>query len=263
MGKHAFVFLALMIGAVACTPPTITEDELNRQLALARANCNKEIEDLKAQVAQLKSVSAEKAAVETRYETIEKERNDLTQRVTSLQAEVDELKRLKEEAAKATAEAAQVKERAAAVEKERDEIRGELQKFIDIGGVGVDATPDGIMITMRDAILFDSGKSDLKSGSDEILTKISEILVKQKARDIRVAGHTDNAPIHSAAFPSNWELSSARAISVLNKLAEVSKIPPQKFVAMGFGEYRPVAPNTTPEGKARNRRVEIYLVPEK
>ncbi|MEK8022799.1 MAG: OmpA family protein [Candidatus Hydrogenedentota bacterium] len=261
--KARITFLLLMIGTIACTPPTITEEELNRQLQLARANCNTEIEALKAQISQLRGVTAEKAAIETRYITIEKERTDLTQRVSTLQAEVDELKRLREEAQKLAVEAAEVKERAQAAEKERDEIRSELQKFIDIGGVGVDVTPDGVMITMRDAILFDSGKSDLKTGATEILTKISQILAKNKARDIRVAGHTDNAPIKTAEFPSNWELSAARAISVLNKLSDVSRIPKQKFVAMGFGEYRPVADNASPDGKARNRRVEIYLVPEK
>jgi chemotaxis protein MotB len=107
--------------------------------------------------------------------------------------------------------------------------------------------------------LFDSGKADLKSEAIRLLDKIAPVL-KQSQRPIRVEGHTDNVPIHTKEFPSNWELSTARAVNVLRYLVEKHEIPPQIISAAGYGEYHPIVPNDTAQNRSRNRRVEIIIL---
>ncbi|WP_163193212.1 OmpA family protein [Clostridium thermarum] len=117
----------------------------------------------------------------------------------------------------------------------------------------------GIIIQLRDNILFESGSADIKEDSKNILEKIST-LVSSFPNEIIIEGHTDNVPIHNQKFASNWELSSARAISVLKYFVEVKKIDPYRVSAHGYGEYRPVKSNDTPQNRAANRRVNILIV---
>jgi chemotaxis protein MotB len=252
---------------VACEVPQHTTHDLNRQLALARADCERQVEELRIEVNRMRPLSAEAATLRTRVEELERELASTRQKAATAQAlqeEVDRLRQTSEEADRLQVEAQQIRERAEQAMQERDSVRQELQRFIDLGAVGVEATSEGVMITMREAILFDSGKSDLKSSSSDLLSKVAEILGRSRAREIRIAGHSDNVPIRSnPEFPSNWELSTARALTVLHRLVDVHRLSPSKLVAVGFGEHRPVADNATAEGRARNRRVEIFLVPEK
>jgi len=181
----------------------------------------------------------------------------------AMEAELRDLRLLHDKVRRLAAEAEVARHRAAEAEAERDAIRADLQKFIDLGGIGVEITPDGVMITLRDALLFDSGRADLKPSAEELITQLAEVLKRSKAREIRIAGHTDNVPIRTPAFPSNWELSAARSLSVLHRLVEAHRLPPNRLVAIGFGEHRPLVANTTAANRARNRRVEIFLVPER
>ncbi|MFA5146118.1 MAG: OmpA family protein [Candidatus Omnitrophota bacterium] len=121
----------------------------------------------------------------------------------------------------------------------------------------------GLIITMADEILFDSGKAQLKNDSHSVLDRVSSV-IKEKLpdRNIGVEGHTDNMPIRRSGWKSNWELSTARATSVLHYLIDVCGIEPQRLSAIGYGEYRPVASNDTKEGMSRNRRVEIVILPK-
>lgn len=121
----------------------------------------------------------------------------------------------------------------------------------------------GLVITFVAEVLFDSGKADLRKESFPILNKVVRILKEEAAKnDIGIEGHTDNEPIKYSKWKSNWELSAHRALSVLEYL--VSKgINPKRLSATGYGEYRPVAPNDTPEHKQLNRRVEIVIIPQK
>ncbi len=117
----------------------------------------------------------------------------------------------------------------------------------------------GLMLRFQDKILFDSGKAELKPEAREILTKVAEILA-QVDNEVTVEGHTDNVPQYSYRFPSNWELSTGRATSVLRYLVEENDMEPQRFFAAGYGEYRPIAPNTSPENRQLNRRVDITVL---
>ena len=119
-----------------------------------------------------------------------------------------------------------------------------------------------LVIVLSDDILFDSGKAEIKKEAYVVLDKLSVILIEElPTKNIGIAGHTDNVPIRFSPWASNWELSTARATSVLHYLVDVG-VAPQRLSAIGYGEHRPVASNETSAGRAKNRRVEISILPE-
>ncbi|MBN1208905.1 MAG: flagellar motor protein MotB [Myxococcaceae bacterium] len=122
-----------------------------------------------------------------------------------------------------------------------------------------------IQVDLVDKILFDSGEASITERGAEVLTRLGAVLVGVEGRSIQVSGHTDDSPPSqklAATFPTNWELSVARAVNVVRFLQEKAKVPARRLVAAGYGEAHPVASNATPKGRARNRRIEILLIPE-
>lgn len=115
------------------------------------------------------------------------------------------------------------------------------------------------MVRFADQVFFDLGKADLKPEAVEILNRLGPIL-KGIPNPIRIEGHTDNLPINTAQFPSNWELSTYRATRVIRYFIEELGFSPDKLSAAGYGEYRPIADNDTPEGRSLNRRVDIVII---
>jgi chemotaxis protein MotB len=141
-----------------------------------------------------------------------------------------------------------------------DKMKGEIAK----GEVTISELQGKLTVNMVDAVLFDSGKAEVKPEGLVVLQKVIDILKGVKDKAIRIEGHTDNVPISGALarrFPTNWELSAARAINVTRYLQQQG-IDPAILAAVGYGEYKPVAGNDTDEGKAKNRRIEIILVPK-
>lgn len=121
---------------------------------------------------------------------------------------------------------------------------------------------DGVMIRVREADAFPSGSAELQAGFIPVLDKLQDLLNETDGRII-VAGHTDNLPINTPAYPSNWVLSAARSASVVHYLAEISFTDPSRIEIRAYADTKPVAPNDTAENRARNRRIEINLsVPE-
>jgi chemotaxis protein MotB len=116
----------------------------------------------------------------------------------------------------------------------------------------------GISIVIDDVVMFAPGNAELKPKAYPILTRVAA-LARGWPNTIRVEGHTDSDPIKTAQFPSNWELSSARAMSVLHFFQDDAGFEPRNLTAIGKGEYHPIIPNDTPENKAKNRRIEIYI----
>lgn len=110
--------------------------------------------------------------------------------------------------------------------------------------------------------MFDTGSAEIKDEAKKMLTAVLSV-IKKIQNNIVIEGHTDNIPIKSAEYHSNWELSTARAMSVLMYLMQEDGIRPERFSASGYGEHRPIMSNATPEGRARNRRVDIILVSKK
>lgn len=116
-----------------------------------------------------------------------------------------------------------------------------------------------LMIVIRDHALFDSGSAAVKQESRKLGASLSQLLVKYKQFEVMVAGHTDNQPIRNGKFSSNWDLSTERALNFMQVLMQNKELNPAKFRAVGFGEYRPIDTNTTPQGRAKNRRVEVSI----
>ena len=125
--------------------------------------------------------------------------------------------------------------------------------------VDVDFTSQYVSLTLNGGILFDSGKATLKPESSVVLNKIGIILEKYAKSVIEIEGHTDNVPIHTSQFADNDELSDARALSVFRYVLEHTNLDPANLKHAGRGEYVPVADNATPEGRTKNRRVEIKI----
>ena len=136
-----------------------------------------------------------------------------------------------------------------------------LEAFAAEPGIKVSYSNQGAHITFEDFLLFDFGRTEINPIGLAFLDKLAT-LIQKVPYPVRVEGHTDNVPIHTARFPSNWELSIARAVSVVKYFAESGKINPQRLSAVGYGETRPVAPNDTAMNRTKNRRVEIVLATE-
>ncbi len=130
------------------------------------------------------------------------------------------------------------------------------------GKLDTSLTDEGLLLTVRDHILFDSGVAEVRERDEYVVREIASLLVMELPRNIMVSGHTDNVPIRNADYDSNWELSVMRAVNFTKLLQESGKLAPSLFTAKGLGDYKPVATNETEAGKARNRRVEILILPK-
>jgi len=143
-----------------------------------------------------------------------------------------------------------------------ERIKRELEKKLK-GKVGLTVAERGLVITLANNILFDSGKAKIKEGAYPILDKIVKVIKKMAPdKDIGIEGHTDNVPIKYSSWKSNRELSTARANNVYHYLVDVTGFPPSKLTTIGYGQFRSIASNNTAEGRAKNRRVEIVILPQ-
>ena len=145
------------------------------------------------------------------------------------------------------------------VEELRQELESALGAEIQKHEVQMRVTPEGLVVSLREVGFFNSGEAELLSDGRDTLTRIATIL-GGRGFEIRVEGHTDNVPIHTARFKSNWELSTARATQVVSLLIEEHGFDPMLISAAGYSEYRPVADNDTAQGRAANRRVDLVVV---
>jgi chemotaxis protein MotB len=143
------------------------------------------------------------------------------------------------------------------------ELKNKLDQYIQQKGLAKDIQlrldSRGLYLTITGTILFENGSAELTPEAKKIIKGVFDILASID-NPVRIEGHTDNVPIHTAQFPSNWELSSARAVNLLRYLIEDYKMDPNRLSAAAYGEYHPVAPNDTPENRAKNRRVEVSIL---
>ena len=147
--------------------------------------------------------------------------------------------------------------------KQMEAVKRQLDTYIEQNDLGNEVstilTENGLMIRIKENALFPSGSAELTAGVQKIGPVIAALVAPIPQR-ILVTGHTDNVPITSSAYPSNWELSSARAINFMKYIiAQDGRMNPARFSAMGRSEYRPIADNATEEGRAQNRRVEVLI----
>ena len=143
------------------------------------------------------------------------------------------------------------------------EVKKAMDKYIQsnnlVGDLSTSLTEDGLMIRIKDTALFLSGSADLRVESQRFGTEIAKML-SPLSQEIIISGHTDNVPINTREFPSNWELSSKRSLNFMKFLLSQGNLKPERFSAIGYGEYRPMTPNNTVEGHATNRRVEVLIM---
>ncbi|EJO5346016.1 OmpA family protein [Clostridium botulinum] len=139
----------------------------------------------------------------------------------------------------------------------------EVSKFIEKNNLksSIEVKEDGrgVVMELKDNVLFETGRADIKKQSIQIMDKINGLIVKMP-NEVIVEGHTDNVPIKNTMYPSNWELSTARAVNVLRYFVETKKQNPVRFTAAGYGEYRPIVPNNSDANRSKNRRVDIVIV---
>lgn len=202
---------------------------------------------------QVKSLTADVASLKKEQESLKKEQELTLKEKEALQAKVDELSQ-KAEKAEQLEKATQTYQ----------DLQKKLEKEIQEGQVQIKEMKDRLTVTMVDQILFPSGSAEVGKKGKAVLDKVVTILKDVKDKRIEVDGHTDNVRIVSSLkkrFPTNWELSTARATEVVRYLQEAGGIDPRSLSAAGFAEYMPVAPNDTDEGKHKNRRIEIVLLP--
>lgn len=154
---------------------------------------------------------------------------------------------------------------AEALRREKEQLTGVARSILQVlaplveqGKVRVTQTPRGVNVEINASVLFSPGDATLSKGSVEALTAVAEVL-KSDDHAIQVEGHTDSVPIRNARFPSNWELSSVRASSVIRLFID-NGIEEKRLTAVGHGPTRPVGPNDTPEGRLRNRRVSVMIL---
>ena len=148
------------------------------------------------------------------------------------------------------------------IRNELAEIFKDLQIFTATYGfdedIELELGTDGLVMKLLDKAVFDVGSASISPFAEPLLQKIGQIIARGSFW-VRIEGHTDDVPIHTPQYPSNWELSTARAVNVLRYFGTHFDIPPRQMSAAGYGPYQPIAPNTSEESRARNRRVEIIL----
>ncbi|MDD2580532.1 MAG: OmpA family protein [Desulfuromonadaceae bacterium] len=231
--------------------------QVHEKLVLENADLKNRFNKLSEEAASLAADKKQlNEILRAKTDTLSKNISDARQQVSELKAEnsklnadIAELQRVKEE---------KVKEVSGTYEKLLDNMKNEIAK----GQVTISELKGKLTVNMEAAILFDSGRADVKTDGLDILNKMVETLKSVGDKAIRVEGHTDAVQITGVlarTFPTNWELSAARAINVTRFLQQRG-IDPRNLSAAAFAEYKPVADNDTREGRARNRRIEITLV---
>ena len=214
--------------------------------------------EYKARLADIDNLKQDVSDLETKIQTAEQEKASLEGKLSTAEARIDEISFEREQAIKE-------KEKAiAGLKNTYDNLVNELNKEISQGQIEITQLKDKLSLTMVEKILFDSGSEMIKEDGKKVLDRVGDILKNIDDKQITIEGHTDNIPISTRLqqkFPTNWELSTSRAATVVRYLQEKTGIDPQLLIAAGVAEYRPVDSNETKEGRAKNRRIEIILAP--
>jgi chemotaxis protein MotB len=199
------------------------------------------------------------AALQQEKTTLEKENTDLKQQVASLKQHNEDIQW---RASLLAEDKARLIANNRGIQKQYEALLQDLSKQVEKGQLQVKQYKNMLSVDLTEQIFFDSGKATLKKEGKDVLRTVGNVLKGYDSKVIRVVGHTDNVPVAKtlqATFPSNWELSVIRATNVVRFLQEVG-VPPERMLAAGRAEYDPVASNDTPEGRQKNRRIEIMLI---
>jgi chemotaxis protein MotB len=204
----------------------------------------------------------EDAAVATqRAQAAEEAKTELAQKVEQLEAEKTELASAKEELSKdVAAKTGELEQLKGTYDKLEEKMKDEIAQ----GDIRLSQSGGKLRVDLVDKILFDSGEAVISKRGEGVLSRVGAVLATMDDKQIQVSGHTDSHPISeklAPQFPTNWELSVARAANVVRFLEEKASVPGKNLIASGYGENHPIASNKTSAGRARNRRIEILLTP--
>jgi len=216
--------------------------DLEQKFASGNASSQEEIAKLRKQASELEANAAR----------IAKEREQLRQEQARLAAALDQERAAKEEEIKR-------------LTRTQEELSKSLQDEIAKGNITIQQVRDRLTINMVDRVLFDSGQAQVKPAGVKVLKQVSDILKTVTDKQIRIEGHTDNVPISSKLqdrYKTNWELSTARATTVVRYLIDQGSVDRQYLSAVGYADTQPLASNDTEEGRSSNRRIEIVLYPK-
>ncbi len=272
--------------------------QLQQQLAGLQKNLEQEAAKRKAAEQQAASLAQEREALAARSSELNSELNNVRGQITDLEQKLASgSASSQEEIAKLQKQASDLEANAARIEKEREQLRQEqsrlaatleqeraakeaeikrltqtqeelsksLQDEISKGNITIQQVRDRLTINMVDRVLFDSGQAQVKPAGVKVLKQVSDVLKTVTDKQIRIEGHTDNVPISvklQGRFKTNWELSTARATTVVRFLIDQGSVDPQYLSAVGYADTHPLASNDTEEGRSSNRRIEIVLYPK-
>jgi chemotaxis protein MotB len=289
--RPSFAFIILLIPFLisGCVSKSVYQKKTDEAKLLAKT-----VDGLETERQQLMQQKEELAGLnknlDKRLAGAMEKNSALQQDFLRARADIDRLEKVfsarSEEAGKAMAEMRQTIDRLEVqnreldqqVEKERiarqariaqmkstyDELVDKMESEIRRGEITISELQGKLTVNMVERILFDSGEAEIKAAGLEVLRRVGNILKGVEDKHVRVEGHTDDVPISSRLqqiFPTNWELSAARATNVVRFLQSEVGIEGKRLSACGFSKYRPVADNDTPEGRAQNRRIQIVLMP--
>ncbi|MFC1501304.1 OmpA family protein [Elusimicrobiota bacterium] len=229
--------------------------ELTEKLSLM----NKEKEELEKEIAGLRedaenlstSLESTQNQKNQMISELTKTKNDLEEKISALEKEMETLKQEKEKAIES-------------MKNSYDNLVNKMESEIKEGEIVITQLKNKLTVNMVDKILFKSGEAEVMKKGEQTLGKVGTVLKKITDKQIRIEGHTDNIPIskeYQTKFPTNWELSAARATNVARYLIDKAELDPKMISVAGYADTRPVASNKKPEGRAKNRRIEIVLVP--
>jgi chemotaxis protein MotB len=244
-----------------------------------QAKCQKEREELAAQLgaAEQKGVSLEEALAKEQARAkeleaeIERLKGELGESQTRVLEQQNQLTEMVKNSANMKASIQEMQEALNTLREQKKQTEARIAEFkklldsfktlIDAGKLKVKVVRGRMVVELPSDVLFASGSIDLSEAGKAAVGEVGAIFVSMKDREFQIEGHTDDQPIKTARFPSNWELAAGRAIAVAQILIK-SGLPPTRVSAASFGEFRPVASNAKPETRAQNRRIEIVLVPD-
>jgi chemotaxis protein MotB len=227
-------------------------------LLCALVACSPSREELQA---DLDTTKQQLAAEQARTRTLQDEIAALQTSIDESQRKIDDLMAAKEVSDMQLAELRDEQERRRVELATYEALLKRLEKLIDAGTVQISFRKGRMIVELASAVLFDSGKTELKEEGKQALEKLVEAFSAVSNRDLMIAGHTDNVPIKTRRYKSNWELSTQRAVVVVDFMIEKG-FPAQHLGAAGYSEFDPVDDNTTDKGRAHNRRIEIQLMPD-
>ncbi|MBL9172058.1 MAG: OmpA family protein [Verrucomicrobiales bacterium] len=206
-------------------------------------------------ILQIRTSSRERARAEAAAENAQRQLADVSGTNGVLTAEL--------QAARSRVE--ELEEAISRVEKAQQGLEQKLRSELESRDITISELQGRLTVNILDRILFDSGEARLKPEGEAVLRKVAQVLTQFPKRAVQVVGHTDNAPIRgrtAEGFTDNWALSAGRAVSAVRFLSEAAGVDPHRLSAVGCGEFRPLAPNDTAEGRARNRRIAVVVLPE-